>query len=263
MDLGLTGKVAMVGGGSRGLGFAVARALAREGADVSLASRRIETARDAAQRIAMETGAEVVGCEADLARASAIEGWYGATVGHFGGVDLLCVNTGGPPAGPALAFDDAAWQSAVDLLLFSAIRLVRLTVPSMTARGGGAMLFSTSSSVKEPNPTLALSNVVRASVAALAKTLANELAPARIRVNCLVPGRIDTDRVRELDAIRARQMGVSPEEQRAFSQGTIPLGRYGDPEEFGRAAAFLLSDASSYTTGATLQVDGGLIKSVW
>ncbi len=263
MDLGLTGKVAMVGGASRGLGFAVAQALAHEGARVSLASRQSSAAREAAQRIAAESGAEVVGFEAELSHAAAIASWHARTIERFGPVDLLCVNTGGPPAGPALSFDDAAWQAAVDQLLFSAIRLVRATVPVMQARGGGAMLFSTSSSVKEPIPNLALSNVVRASVAALAKTLAHELAPAGIRVNCLVPGRIDTDRVRELDSMRARQAGVSVEEQRAHGQRAVPLGRYGEPEEFGRAAAFLLSDASSYTTGATLQVDGGLIRSVW
>jgi 3-oxoacyl-[acyl-carrier protein] reductase len=263
VDLGLTGKVAMVGGASRGLGFAVAQALAREGARVSLASRQASAARDAAQRLASDTGADVAGFEANLSRAAAIEAWHASTIERFGGVDLLHVNTGGPPAGPVLSFDDAAWQAAVDLLLFSAIRLVRATVPAMRARGSGAVLFSTSSSVKEPIPNLALSNVVRASVAALAKTLAHELAPARIRVNCLVPGRIDTDRVRELDTMRARQAGVSVEEQRAIGQRAVPLGRYGDPEEFGRAAAFLLSDVSSYTTGATLQVDGGLIKSVW
>jgi 3-oxoacyl-[acyl-carrier protein] reductase len=140
--------------------------------------------------------------------------------------------------------------------------MVRLAVPSMKARGGGSILFSTSSSVKEPIQNLALSNVLRASVAALAKTLANELAPDRIRVNCLIPGRIDTDRVRELDEARSRQSGISVEEQRNRTAATIPLGRYGMPEEFAEAAVFLLSEASRYTTGASLQVDGGLVRSV-
>ena len=264
MDLGLTGKVAMVGGASRGLGFAVARALVQEGAQVSIASR--DAARiDAAAAALREgtAGAQVLAVPADLKTAADIATWHEATIERFGGLDLLFVNTGGPPPGAALSFDDQAWQGAVDLLLLSAVRMVRLAVPVMAARGGGSILMTTSSSIKEPIANLALSNVIRASVAALVKTLSNELAPQRIRVNNLLPGRIDTDRVRELDEGRAKTAGIALEEQRRRSEATIPLGRYGAPEEFGKAAAFLLSDASAYTTGAFLQVDGGLIKGVW
>jgi 3-oxoacyl-[acyl-carrier protein] reductase len=132
----------------------------------------------------------------------------------------------------------------------------------MEKRGGGAILVSTSSSVKEPIPNLGLSTVMRASVSALAKTLALELAAKKIRVNQIIPGRIDTVRVRQLDEINAKKAGVSPEEQKTRAIGAIPFGRYGEPDEFGRAAAFLLSDAARYITGATLQVDGGLIRSV-
>ena len=133
----------------------------------------------------------------------------------------------------------------------------------MQARGGGSILMGTSSSVKEPIANLALSNVLRASVAALAKTLAIELAPSRIRVNNLIPGRIATDRLRQLDEISAKRAGISPDEQQKRAAETIPLGRYGHPDEFGRAAAFLLSDAAAYITGASVQVDGGLIKGVF
>jgi 3-oxoacyl-[acyl-carrier protein] reductase len=147
-------------------------------------------------------------------------------------------------------------------LLFSTIRMVRAVVPSMQARGGGAILMSTSSSVKEPIPNLSLSTVLRASVSALAKTLALELAPSNIRVNQIVPGRIDTDRVRQLDQINGQRQGISADQAKAKSVTTIPLGRYGEPEEFGRVAAFLLSDAAGYVTGATVQVDGGLIRGV-
>ena len=140
--------------------------------------------------------------------------------------------------------------------------MVRAAVPLMQARGGGAILMSTSASVKEPIPNLGLSTVLRASVSALAKTLAIELAPSKIRVNQIIPGRIDTDRVRQLDQIAAARQGISPEQARQKSEAAIPLGRYGVTEEFGRAGAFLLSDAASYITGATLQVDGGMIKSV-
>lgn len=263
MDLGLKGKVAMVGGASRGLGLAVARVLLREGAAVSMASSQPKAICEAAQALKTEIGSETVfPFEADLRSGPAISEWHDATVRRFGGVDLLFVNTGGPPPGQALAFDDAGWQSAFELLLLSAVRLVRVTAPTLASRGGGSIVISTSSSVKEPIANLALSNVMRASVGALAKTLANELAPQNIRVNHLLPGRIDTDRVRQLDANRSQQAGISVEEQRARTEKTIPLGRYGVPEEFALAAAFLLSDASAYTTGASLQVDGGMIRSV-
>jgi 3-oxoacyl-[acyl-carrier protein] reductase len=161
-----------------------------------------------------------------------------------------------------LSFDDRAWQEAADLLLFSALRMTRAAVPSMQARGGGAILVSTSSSVKEPIQNLGLSTVLRASVSALAKTLAIELAPMKIRVNQIIPGRISTDRLRQLDEGNSRKLGISLEDARARALATIPLGRYGEPAEFGRAGAFLLSDAASYITGATVQVDGGLIRSV-
>lgn len=260
MDLGLTGKVAMVAGASRGLGYAVAEALAREGARLSVASRDATRIETAASRLREAGAPDVVATAADLRKADDIQAWFDATTAHFGGVDLLFVNTGGPPPGPALGFDDGAWLEAVDLLLLSAVRMVRLAVPSMEARGGGSILFTTSSAVREPIPNLALSNVVRAAAAALVKTLSNELAPKHIRVNNIVPGRIDTDRVRELDTGRAKATGVTVEQQRATSERGIPLGRYGTPAEFGRAAAFLLSEASSYTTGAFVQIDGGVIR---
>jgi 3-oxoacyl-[acyl-carrier protein] reductase len=262
MDLGLKGKVAMVGGASRGLGFAVAEALAREGAQVSIASRDESAIKAAAERIGRDTKTQVLATPIDVKSAEGIQRWARETEQQFGGIDLLFANAGGPPAGAALSFDDAAWQSAVDLLLFSTIRMVRAAVPSMTARGGGAILVSTSSSVKEPIPNLGLSTVLRASVSALAKTLALELAASSIRVNQIVPGRIDTDRLKQLDEINAQKQGITPEQQKARSIGGIPMGRYGQPEEFGRVAAFLLSNAASYMTGATVQVDGGLIRSV-
>lgn len=262
MDLGLTGKVAMVAGASRGLGFAVARALAAEGARVSIVSRSEEAIERAGKRLAAGTGVEVLAVAGDVSRAADVTRWMEATGQRFGGVDLLFTNSGGPPAGAALSFDDAAWRAAADQLLFSVVAMIRGAVPSMTRRGGGAILVSTSSSVKEPIPNLALSTVMRSAVSGLAKTLALELAPAGIRVNQIVPGRIDTDRVRELDAQNAERSGISPGDQKARSAGSIPLARYGEADEFGRAAAFLLSGAAAYITGATLQVDGGLIRSV-
>ncbi|MGH9331754.1 MAG: SDR family oxidoreductase [Vicinamibacterales bacterium] len=261
MDLGLKGKVAMVAGASRGLGFAVAKALAAEGASVSIASRDEAAICEAAKRLTGPSG-DVFAMAADVRTAEDIARWAAATERRFGGVDLLFTNSGGPPAGAAIAFDDRAWQEAADLLLFSVLRLVRAAVPSMQRRGGGAILVSTSSSVKEPIPNLGLSTVLRASVSALAKTLALELALEKIRVNQIIPGRLDTDRLRQLDEGNAKKAGIEPDEQRKRSIATIPAGRYGHPDEFGKAAAFLLSDAASYITGATLQIDGGLIRSV-
>ena len=263
MDLGLKGKVAMVAGASRGLGYAVARALAAEGAKVSMASRNEFAIADAGKRIAAETYMETLPMAVDVRSADAIVAWHGKTVQKFGGVDLVYTNSGGPPAGNALAFDDEAWKNAFELMVLSAVRMIRLAVPSMKSRGGGAIVLGTSSAVKEPINGLALSNVVRSSVAALSKTLANELAGDGIRVNQLIPGRIDTDRVRELDAIRGKNSGVTADSAKATYVKSIPLGRYGQPDEFAAAAVFLLSDAARYITGASLQVDGGQMKNAF
>ena len=258
MDLGLTGKVAMVAGASRGLGYAVAEALAREGARVSISSSNQASIDEAARRI----GGDTIGTVVDVRNGDQIAAWGRTTIERFGGIDLLFTNGGGPPAGAAVAFDDAAWQNAVDLLLLSAIRMVRTAVPSMKQRGGGSILMSTSGSVKEPIPNLGLSTVLRASVSALSKTLALELAADRIRVNQIIPGRIDTDRVKHLDQLAGQKAGTSADEAKKKSIAAIPAGRYGDPAEYGKVAAFLLSDAASYMTGATVQVDGGQLKGV-
>jgi len=262
MNLGLTNKVAMVAGASRGLGFAVARALAREGAQVSLSSRNPEAAEAAAAKIRTETGPDILAVAADVRSPDALENWHHQTVERFGGVDLLYTNSGGPPPGPVLKFDDAAWQAAFELLLLSAVRMIRLAVPSMTTRGGGAILLPTSSAVREPIGNLALSTVMRTSVSALSKILANELAPHKIRVNQLIPGRISTDRVKEIDADNAQRAGITIPEQQKRIFATIPMSRYGDPDEFASAAVFLLSDAAGYITGASLQVDGGLLHGI-
>lgn len=248
----------MVAGASRGLGYGVAEALAREGVRVSIASRDAQAIAAAAERM----GGDTLAVPVDVTSPDDIRRWTEATERAFGGVDLLFTNSGGPPAGPAMSFDDAAWQKAAELLLFSTLRMVRAAVPLMQTRGGGAILMSTSASVKEPLPNLGLSTVLRASVSALAKTLALELASSGIRVNQIVPGRIDTDRVRQLDEIAAGKQGITAAEAREKSMASIPMGRYGEAVEYGRVAAFLLSPAASYMTGATVQVDGGVIRSV-
>jgi 3-oxoacyl-[acyl-carrier protein] reductase len=263
MHLGLTDKVAMVAGASRGLGYAVARALAAEGALVSMSSRDADSISAAAQKIQKETGGTVLAVAADVQSPRDIAHWHQATLDRFDGIDLLYTNSGGPPPGATLSFDDATWQRAFDLLLMSAVRMIRLAVPSMTMRGGGSIVVPTSSSVKEPIANLALSNILRGAVSSLSKTLAIELASKKVRVNQLIPGRVDTDRVRELDEANCKRLGIPVEEQQKRTAATIPMGRYGDPQEFANAAIFLLSDAAAYITGSTLQVDGGLIRSVF
>jgi 3-oxoacyl-[acyl-carrier protein] reductase len=262
VDLGLRDNVAMVAGASRGLGFAIAQALAAEGVRVSVSSRNESAITQAALGIGRATGAEVLATVADVSSAADIERWRLATVERWGGVDLLVTNSGGPPPGGFASLSDEAWQSGFELLVLSTIRMVRTVLPSMRGRANPSILMLTSSSVKEPIVNLTLSNVLRASIAALAKTLSIELAGEGIRVNHLIPGRIATDRLKELDAINSRRAGISLEEHQKRSVAAIPLGRYGAPDEFARAAVFLLSGAAGYITGAALQVDGGLIRTV-
>jgi 3-oxoacyl-[acyl-carrier protein] reductase len=260
MDLGLNGKVAMVAASSKGLGYGVARALARDGAKVSMCSRSALDITEAATRIADETGAETLCATCDLTAPDSIAAWVDQTVSQWGVVDALLVNAGGPPAGFFKELSDDQWQSAFELTLMSSVRLIRAVIPHMV--NGGSIVTITSGSVQEPIERLILSTVMRSGVAALVKSLADELAPSRIRLNNLIPGRIDTERVAQLDAGAAKRQGISVEEARARSIAKIPLGRLGTTEEFGTAAAFLLSPAASYITGATLRVDGGQLRSI-
>ena len=252
----------MVGGASKGLGLAVARALANEGARLSISGRNPSSVRRAAADLEQKNGATVLPVVADLRSHQAASEWLRATEEAFGGVDLLFANTGGPPPGITREFDNDAWQAAFELLVMSVVQVTRIVVPSMKARGSGSILIGASYSVKEPIPHLALSTVFRASVAALSKTLATELGPDNIRVNVLLPGYILTDRVRDLDRFNAGRAGISLSEHKAATVARIPLERYGAPAEFGSVAAFMLSDAASYVTGASLLIDGGLTRCV-
>lgn len=263
MDLGLHGKVAMVAASSKGLGFGVARELAREGALVSIAARTEVEVFDAEDLLVEETGSEVLPNVLDVTDPDSIIQWYNNTINEFGGVDMLVVNAGGPPAGNFDDFADADWQAAFELTLMSAVRMIRSVLPSMREAGGGSILTITSCSVKEPIDFLLLSNVMRSGVTSLVKSLSQQLAPEHIRVNNLMPGRIDTDRVGSLDEMNAAAQGIPVDQIRQAAEQGIPLGRYGTIEEFGRLGAFLLSDAASYITGQTVAVDGGSTKTVW
>ena len=260
MDLGLQDKVALVAASSKGLGYGVARALAQNGAKVSLCSRNAVEIHQAAIKLQEETGADVMGTACNVRDPQAIQHWVDATVAEWDRVDALLVNAGGPPAMLIKDMTDEDWQSAFELTLMSSVRMIRAALPHMAP--GSAILTVTSSSIKEPIPRLALSTVMRSGVMGLVKTLADELADDGIRVNNLIPGRIDTDRVAQLDQNTAEKESLTVEEVRERNIANIPLGRLGTIDDFGQAGAFLLSPAASYITGATLRVDGGAMRSI-
>ncbi len=255
MDLGLDGKKFLVGGGSKGLGRAIGETLAAEGAHVLLMSRTEE----ALKKVAAGIGPNAYTVAVDIADPDAAETIVKAVDEKLGGLDGVLINAGGPPPGQVLSLGDDQWLGAYEMLIGGPIRVLRALTPTM--KQGGAVLFITSSSVRQPVENLDTSNVLRPGVAAMAKVLARELGPA-IRVNSISPGRFDTDRVRSLDEGRAKARGVSVEEQKEEMRKAIPLGRYGNPEEFGRVGAFLLSPAASYVSGVSLLVDGAMVTAI-
>ncbi|MBW7995651.1 MAG: SDR family oxidoreductase [Candidatus Glassbacteria bacterium] len=262
MDLGLKDKTAVVCGASKGLGFAAALELAREGANVVVCSRDEKNIIAAAERIAEQTGAGTLGIAADVSEPGAEEKVIGLTVKKFGGVDILVNNAGGPPAGSFAEHDDGAWLAAFELNLMSAVRFSRAAVPHMRARGWGRIINITSVAVKQPVDGLILSNSVRAGVVGMAKTLSNELAGEGILVNNVCPGFIETDRSVSLVTRRAENAGCEYDQMLAQLTSTIPLGRMGRPEELAALIAFLASERAGYITGATIQVDGGLMRAL-
>ena len=263
MELNLKDKVIMVAAASKGMGYAIARQCAREGARVSMASRSKIEIEAAAEKISIETGGTVSPFVFDAADGKSIKQWTQDTLKTYGKINGLLVNAGGPPTGLFHDFDDSDWQAAFNLTLMSAVRMIRAVIPSLKQQGGGAILTITSSSVKEPIDVLILSNVMRSGVTSLVKSLSQQLAADKIRVNNIIPGFINTQRLFSLDDQAAEKMGITYEQRRDQVESTIPWKRYGEPEEFANAAAFLLSDAASYITGVSLAVDGGRMKTVW
>ena len=251
MNLGLEGKRFVVGGGSKGLGRAVAEVLVAEGAHVLLVAR----GTDALAQAVSELGPRAEACPADLSSPADID----RLAASVETLDGILVNHGGPLAGDALDLSDEQWAAAFQLVLGGPIRLLRALLPHLN--DGASILFITSVAARQPIPGLDSSNVLRPGVTALAKCLSRELAP-RVRVNTLAPGRFDTERVRWLDERSAEAAGIPLEAQQASAASAIPLGRYGEPIELGRVAAFLLSPAASYVSGVSLQVDGGLVTAV-
>ncbi|HCM27477.1 MAG: hypothetical protein A2Z99_03435 [Treponema sp. GWB1_62_6] len=268
MNLNLESGTFLVAASSEGLGYATAAALADEGARVWIGSRdiaKVSAALDSLRERARKagSGAEIDGCVLDMTESASIEAWVLKAAEKFGpDLDGIVCNSGGPPPGRFADFDDDQWKSAFDLLVMSAVRLVRASLPGLSVRGG-AILVVSSTSVKEPIESLILSNSLRSATAALAKTLSAELAPLGIRVNCLAPGRFATGRVSRIDKAAAERRGITAEQARAASEAVIPLARYGDVGEFGRTACWLLSPAASYLTGQIVSLDGGSTKGVW
>lgn len=260
MDLQLSGKRALVLGASKGLGYATARGLMLEGCDVVINGRNPEKLKEAAQRLAGEAGTKVVPLPGDVTDPALADGLISDTVTNLGGIDLLVTNAGGPPAGAFESFDDETWQHAVELSFLSHVRFIRAALPHLRQSDAASVLTVTSVSVKQPISNLILSNSIRLATIGLTKSLALELGPEGIRINSILPGWTETERVYQLLDHRAQTNGTSIEEEMQKQMANCPLGRMATPEEFANVAVFLLSPAAGYVTGTMLAVDGGIYK---
>lgn len=262
MDLGLKGKVAIVAASSKGMGRATAMGLAAEGARVTMLARGEAELLRAAEEIRGRCQAEVLAVPADVTKSEDITRVVQKTVGRWGRLDILVSNAGGPPPGVFDDMDDGKWQSAFELNLLSTIRLVREVLPHMRRAGGGVIINIQSISVKVPVDNLILSNSIRSGVIGLAKSLSVELAKDRIRVNNVLPGLIMTDRQRQMLTVWGQKSGKSYEETKRMREAEIPLGWIGEPEDVANMIVFLASDRARYVTGVTVQVDGGVVRSI-
>jgi len=262
MDFGIRDRVAIVAASSRGLGRAVADALAAEGAKLALCSRNASAIEATARDIAARHGVEVFHRGVDVTQQDQVRNFVGDVAARFGRIDICVTNAGGPPAKTFLNITPEEWQAAVQLNLMSTVYLAREVLPHMQRQRWGRLVTITSISVKQPVDNLLLSNSVRAAVAGLAKTLANEHGKDNITVNNICPGYTLTDRLEELAGVQALAAGVGKQEILARWAADVPLGRIGKPEEFAAVVAFLCSERASYVSGVSIQVDGGRVKSL-
>lgn len=262
MDLGLTGKNAIVLASSQGLGLGIATKLCEEGADVLLCSRSEDKLAAAAAALNAAGPGKADYVVADLADAASARKIYDAAREKLGRVDILVNNTGGPPPGTVDAPDADQWRAQIDTMLIRIIEMTNLCIADMKEAGWGRILTVASSGVVQPIPNLAMSNTIRSSLVGWSKSLSNEVAAAGITVNMLLPGRIRTERLKQLDAANAKKLGKTVEEVSATEQAGIPAGRYGTVDDFGSVAAFLVSDPARYMTGGLIRCDGGSIHGV-
>ena len=262
MDLGLKGKVAIVGGASKGLGRASAQVLAEEGAKVTICSRTSTDLEQAAKEIRESTGAEVLTYAADLDELSSITGLIKATVSEFGALDILVNNSGGPPLARSADATEEQWETAVQRSLIFFGRMCRESLPHLKKSGSGRIINILASTVYNPIPNLALSGATRMGVVAYAKSLADEVGRDGILVNNVCPGSILSDRMLSNVTSRANELGISVEDALALRAEDTAVGRVGEPVELANLVAFLASDKSTYITGTTILVDGGLVRSV-
>lgn len=262
MDLGLQGRVAIVAAASKGLGRAVAEELAREGASVAICARNASELEEAASHIRKSTGRDVFHQVVDLTNGEAICGFVGAVEKRFGKLDICVSNSGGPPSKPFVDTKPEDWRAAVELLLMSTVFLAKEALPRMQKNGWGRFITITSSAVKQPVDGLLLSNSIRAAVAGLARTLANEYASFGITVNNVCPGYTRTARLDGLAASISARRGTQPEAIFADWTRQIPAARIGTPQEFAAVVTFLASERASYVNGTSLAVDGGMVRSL-
>ena len=263
MDLGLKGKTALVFGGSKGLGRGTAEALAAEGVSLALMAREPTSLDETVRAIAGRHGVDVYGVSADLADTAATLAAVDEAERVLGGrIDILLNNTGGPPPSPVVGIDPALWRPHFEAMVLSVFGITDRILPGMRARGWGRVLTVAGTVVQEPNPALAMSNILRSALVGWSKTLAGEVARDGVTVNLLLPGQIATDRTLFLDRKAAERQGTTPDAVKAAKAAGIPVGRYGSPEEFGAVAAFLASEQAAYITGSMIRVDGGVVRSV-
>ena len=262
MDLGITGKRALVLGGNRGIGFGIARELACEGVSVCIAARDQVKLDEACGLLRAAGKGEMRGMPIDLEHVDGLPAFAERVTQEFGPIDILVNNTGGPGYGGVSQRGFAEWRGHFEDMILSVITLTDAFVPGMRKRKWGRVLTVISSGVQQPIPILGVSNTLRGALIGWSKTLSGEVAKDGVTSNLLVPGRIDTERVRKTDEAVAAKEGISVDQAKARSTALIPLGRYGDIAEFGALAAFVASDRASYITGATLRCDGGIIRSV-